>query len=177
MELKERLSKITIPKGSGTEGFVRSLRGILQLPRVQRIVIERGQVEFMRLAHAEEPDKPLNIDFETLRPAYIIKNTDLVELDYIQEAPKALALLFRRASLDRLYPTVFVGGTRSYIWKWFQSSGLELPVTDELYGLPFVTDEEFTDDMLFMCAAPVRGSTIVDTQRAYKILMPEALNE
>lgn len=173
--LVEHTERIEIPRGAQVEGYVKVLRDVFKLSLVKRLVFEPGRAEYMRLMKPDEEFAPLKVDFETVMPHTVIRNGEVHELEIPHDnAALAIAMLFRRATLDRLVPVAFVGSGRSVIWDWHQrTTDIDLPATDELYGLPFLDDPHIEDATLFLCVSTERGAAMIDTQRSYKILMPE----
>lgn len=173
--LIDKTDTIEIPRGAGLEGYIKALRDIWPLSLVRRILIEKGKIEYVRQVQPDDPFVPLKVDFDTVMPHTIIRNGEVRELEVpIDNAAFALAQMFRRASLDRLIPVAFVGGPLSVVWEWHhRTTGIELPITTELYGLQFLNDPHIEDATLFLCTSTERGAALIDTQRSYKILMPE----
>lgn len=172
----ERSDLIEIPKGTGTEGFVRALRAILQQPRVQEIHINsKGQVEYVRLVRPDEQMQPLAIDFDTIRPYAIVRNGEVKEVRVPEDnAAIAISMLFRQVTMDRFYPVAFIAGANTELWRWYtRTTDLELPATDEFYGLPFFWDRQLEDETLILAAATARGAALIDVQRGYKISIPK----
>lgn len=167
---------IEVPRGAGIDGLMKVVREILRRPRVKRIEIEKGKVSFTQAIQPDNPFEPLKVDLDTVMPHTIIRNcVDVKEIDVpADNAAFAVALLFRRVTMDRLVPIAFVGSSNSIIWGWHQrTTGIELPAPDELYGLPFFDDPQVEDATLFLCASTERDASLIDTQKTYKILMPE----
>jgi hypothetical protein len=177
--LIEQTSTIEVPRGAGLEGCIKALRDIWRLSLVRRIVFEKGRIEYVRSVQPDDPFVPLKVDFDTVMPHTIIRNGEVRELEVPAEnTAYAIAHMFRRASLDRLVPVAFVGSSQSVIWEWHhRTTGIELPVTTELYGFPFLDDPHIEDATLFLCTSTERDAALIDTQRSYKILMPERRRE
>lgn len=177
--LVEQTATVEIPRGSGVEGVVKVIREIYKLRRVQHIHHGLGKIEYTVLVPEEDSFVPLNVDFDSVMPHTVIRNHELFELEVpLDNAAMAFMHLFRRASLDRLVPIAFVGSSRSVVWEWHErTTGVALPVTDELYGLPFLADPAYEDATLFMCTSSERDAALIDTHRTYKILMPERRQE
>ncbi len=176
-QLVEKSGRVEVPKGAGVEGFVRAMRAILRLPRVQSVHINnKGEMEFVRLARPDEEPQSLSVDFESVMPYSIIRNNQLRELAVPQDnAAVALVSLFRQVTLDRLFPISFVGSPASSVWSWFRASnGMEIPETDELFGFPFLVDTQVENEVLMLCTAPTRSAALIDTSRTYKISMPRS---
>lgn len=175
-EYQEVRDTIEVPKNTGRQGFLRAIEDILKLPRLQGINIDaRGKVDFRYYLREGEPKKALETDFETLEPYAIIRNSilrELVEPD--ENAAVALGQLFDGAATDHLFPVAFVGGASSLFWAWYEeTTGLALGSREELYGIPFLNDRSLEDYVLVLCAGFTRGSALIDTQRSYKLVIPE----
>ncbi len=174
--LVDQAETIEVPRGAGIEGFIRVLRGIWKLPRVKHIEIEKGKISYTQAMQPDDPFVALKVDLDTVMPHTVIRNGGVVrELDTpLDNASHAIALAFRRVTLDRLVPIAFVGSATSIVWDWHhKTTGIELPTVEELYGLPFFDDPHIEDWTLFLCASTERDAALIDTQRTYKILMPE----
>ena len=79
MRYKEITKSINVPSNTGTDGFLRTVAEIIKMPRVQTITIEAsGKVSYTR--YTEEGEEELNVDFTDLNPYYIIRNSDLEEM-------------------------------------------------------------------------------------------------
>jgi len=176
MNYEEKNETIEIPIGTGVEGFLRALREILQLGRIQEVHIDaRGKISYKRFAREGETPQPLDLDFESLMPYAIVRNGYVEEvIPSTTNAAVVLGQLFARAAADHVYPVAWVAGANTTFWSWLtKSTGLAGSVRDELYGLPFLQDHMLEDSVLLLCAAYGRRAAISDTQRSYKILMPE----
>lgn len=176
MEYEPYNGSIEIPKGTGLDGFLRAIRELLQLPRLQGIHIDaRGKVTYKHFLREGEKPRALEVDFDSLMPYAIIRNGHVEELTPAgNNAAVVLGQLFSRAAADHMYPVAWVSGPKTTFWKWFDAStGITSPVHEELYGLPFLADRMVEDSVLILCAAYGRRGAIGDTQRSYKILMPQ----
>jgi hypothetical protein len=160
----ERTHAITVPKNTGVDGFLRTLRGILGLPRVRNISIDAtGAVRYTRYVREDEPDSPIQVDYTGLEPWAIIRNQELEELPLPPStpAPSVIAFMFNRLTQDSLAPIAFATGARSEFWRWHErTSGVRLARAGMAYGLPIYTDRQIPDDSLILCAAYIKGSLI-----------------
>jgi len=175
--MKEHKETIEISKGSGRAGFLLTLEEILKLPRLQSITVDaRGKITYTRFLQDNEPPIPLKVDLETVSPYAAIRNGEVAELQLPMEISAAIAvgLLFREISMDGLYPIAFVGGADSTVWTWLKSTTGIAPYRnpEEFFGLPLYRDRMIEDYVLFLCAGYTRSTSLVDTQKSYKILMP-----
>lgn len=166
---QERLSSISVPKNTGLDGFLRTLRTILELPRVQNITIgSDGVVKYMRYVRDGEPDGPAQVDYTDLAPWNIIRNSlSLQEIlhDPDVPAPVVIANLFNILGQESLIPIAFATGAASTFWKWHErTAGIRLTQRTSAYGLPIYTDSQMPDYSLVLCAAFVRTG-LVDCHR------------
>lgn len=179
-DYKEVTQAIQVPENTGLEGFMRTLRTILKLPRVQEVRIDsRGQVSFRRfVADSEEEEAKANnfgVDFDTLQPYYIVRNSKVQE--FIPppnlSAAVVLGLMFDKVAKDRLTPLSFVTGKTSALWDWYRyTTGHQLEDRETLFGLPLRTDRHLPDTVLLLCAGFGRDASFIDTQASYKVEMP-----
>jgi hypothetical protein len=173
-EYREISETLDVPIGTGVDGFLKVIGEILRLRRVQEVKIDaRGKVSYLRYAREGEPDKPLDVDLETLMPYAVLRNNKLQELPVADDAAHAVGQLFHAAGQDGLFPIAFIGGTNSMFFKWYkQTTGIELK-DDNVYGLPFLVDRKIEDYMLFLAAGYARYNHLADLQKAYKIVIPQ----
>ena len=178
-QLKVIEETIEVPKETGKAGLLRVLEEIFDLKRVVdvRVTAQRApvKVSFKRYAAEGEPDRPLAIDLESLSPYAVLRNGEIQEFEsVVGPAAVVIAHLFREVSLLGLWPVAFVGGRASRFWDWHKTTMGMTPsqTREDAYGLPFLTDRQVEDDTLLLAAAYDRAATIIDTQRAYKLLLP-----
>lgn len=173
---EERTGSIEVPKGAGIDGFLHTIRTILQRHTyVQRIEIEsKGLVNYKYYAPPDQEGPQFNIDFDFLQPDAVIRNGEVKELLIPEDLPASnvVCILFEAASRERLFPVAFASGSDSLFWDWhMQSTGIHLQSRESAYGLPFLTDRHIPDSVLLLCTAFGKGSSLVDTQVSYKITM------
>lgn len=168
-------SSIDVPKNTGHEGFLHTLRQILKLPRVQSVEINaRGKVTYQRFVAEDEP-KMVGVDFTGVEPWHIIRNAadgveELVLGTY--NAAVVLAGVLDRASTEKLYPTAFVMSPNTVFWLWYpHTTSFSLASRDTICGLPIHFDRHIPDTTLILCASFARDGALVDTQKAYKVEM------
>ena len=178
-QLKPLEETIEVPKETGVAGLLRVLEGIVNLKRVVEVRVQATRppvrVTYKRYVIEGEPDKPLAIDLESLSPYAVLRNGEIQEFEgVVGPAAVVIAHLFREVSLVGLWPTAFVGGRASRFWDWHKETMGMLPsqTREDAYGLPFMTDRQVADDTLLLAASYDRAATIIDTQRAYKFLLP-----
>lgn len=175
-QYSEVRDSIEVPKNSGIPGFLRALEDILRLPRLQELAVNaKGLVSFRYFLREGEQKKAVEVDFETLLPYAVVRNSEVRELvDVDENAAVAIGQLFDGASTDHLFPAVFVGAPDCRIWSWYeQTTGIELGSHEHLYGVPFVADRNFENHVLILCAAFMRSADLINTQRSYKLVIPE----
>jgi hypothetical protein len=176
-EYEELTGTIEVPANVGIEGFLLAIRNILKLPRVQDVHINaRGNISFKRFVRKGEGHDPLEVNFDSLMPYAIIRNSMVSELAAPSDnAAVAVAQLFAMAARDHLVPVSFVGGAKTDFWAWLDKSTgvpMSLSSTDEAFGVPFLRDRQLEDHVLVLCAAYTRTSTLIDVQRSYKLVIP-----
>jgi hypothetical protein len=168
---KEEYS-LEIPKNAGIVGFMRTLEGIIKLPRVQSIIVDaRGKVSWSRFV-MEGESAPLGVDFEDLEPWAIIRNRTVVELPvHTANAALALGVMMDRVAIEGLRPIAFVSGADTIFRDWFKETTGYSPQSDTVMGLPFYLDRNLPDSALILCAAYTPGAALSDIHKAYKIEM------
>lgn len=177
-EYEEVTDKLDVPGTAGIEGFILAIRSVLKMPRVMNVQIDsRGQISYTRWARREEPRKHIEVDFETVSPAAIIRNGKLVELDVeaiLDNAAICVAAVFHRAATDHMFPVAWVVGRETFLPDWhYRTTGVKLP-PESAYGLPVFRDRFIPDETLLLACAYGPGAAMIDARAAYKITMPIA---
>lgn len=180
--MKKEEYEVSLPKGSGRAGFLKAMEAILKLPRVQEIHVDTsGKITCSRLLLPNENPAHIEIDFSSIGPYSVIRNSLVVELllEKGDSAPMAAAKMFSMVSAARLYPIAFVAGVNTSLWKWFSdSTGIHPPIMsedEEFMGFQVLRDKAIEDYMLFLCAGSFRNAELSETYRAIKVVMPEVL--
>lgn len=170
---RTQVDVVDVPRGVGVEGFLLTVKELLKVPRIQQLTISpQGKVHVTRLLQDNDPAPPIELDLETLKPSAVIRNCERVKEIRPGTTPwETVAKLFRAASRDRLYPIALVGGASSHFRTWFATTGFDFEDDEQFFGLTLFTDRYIDDDQLYLCAAMSRGGGLLDTVRAYKILM------
>jgi hypothetical protein len=172
-DLKEVRETIEVPKNTGIKGFLHTIERILRQPRVQEIHIDgSGKVTYRLFASPDEnPD--VGVDYEFIQPNHIIRNADIKEITPdTTNAAIAMAQLFEEVASEHLYPVAFSSGADTAFYRWFHgTTGKKLRHRDTLFGLPFLLDRHFDDNLLFLCAAYGREAAFVDTRFSVKLDM------
>lgn len=175
-QYKEVTEVVSIPAGIGIEGFVKVLRDILKKGRVQRVVIEMpGQITSTRFAQVGElsAGPPVETYFDDVSPYNVIRNAEMFEESSFPSALNSLARLFQRVLTDNLQALAFVASPNTTLWDWYEKEdGLKRFSKSSLLGLPVFYDRHMEDPKLVLCAGYSRAGTLVDTVRAYTILIP-----
>lgn len=171
-EFELKRDSIDVPRNTGVEGFIHTIRTILRMSRVQSILIEsKGKVTYERYVNGEEPVEYGDIGFEDLEPWSIIRNGDVMELAPPGTPTAVCWGVFRMAAHDGLIPTSWVTGANSILDMWISLDGA--PSTDgkTLFGLPIHRDRHIADTMLIMTSGFTKEAGLVDTQKSYKVEM------
>lgn len=178
-QLKPKTETIDVPKETGKAGLLHLLETIIDLKRVVEIHVLAHRapvkVSYKRFMAEDEPDRPLAIDLESLSPYAVLRNGEIQEFDGgTSPAAIVIAHLFREVSLTGLWPIAFVSGKASRFWDWHKETMGMVPsqTREDAYGLPFLTDRQVSDDILLLAASYDRTATIIDAQRAFKLLLP-----
>ena len=172
---EEKTGETEVPKNVGIEGFLSVMRGILKLPRLQSLSVDpRGKVAYKYYLREGESPVPLSIDLDSIAPFGVVRNSHVIELPTPNaNAAVAVAELFDAAARDHLFPVAFAAGTDTTFWSWYKKTTNFVPFsTEDLYGVPFLVDKGFESHVLILCAAFARGGSLIDTNRAYKIVIP-----
>ena len=172
-DYKEIVNSIDVPPNTGVDGFLHTVRTILDLPRVQSINIDgNGKVTYKHFV-ADDDEAVIGVEFKGLEPWYIIRNAEVQEmLVEHSSAATVVASLLDRMSLERLHPIAFVTGANSVLWEWYRTTtGDHLQSNDYLFGLPLYLDRNAPDSVLLLCAGYSRSSALIDTKKSYKIEM------
>lgn len=176
-EFREHSDTIDVPRGTGVDGFIKAIIGILKMPRVQYINIDgNGRIKYARVVRKGEELTRFAPDFSDLLPSFIIRHAHLRELAEEDNAAYAITKLFQAVGVDKVYPVAFVTNPLTRLWDWFEeSTGIDLSLTqDVLYGVPIVYDENIPNYALILCAALAPNAVMSETRFAYKITLPQA---
>lgn len=160
---------IDIPPAAGVAGYVRVFQAILELPRVQRVEVVPGKIEYMRLVRDGE-HKPIEVDLETVLPYGIIRNRPVIELvmDERMSAAVALGQMFAQVYMDGLFPIALVSGVSTLLYMWYATTTGAVQPTGSVHGLPVLLDRHLGEEALVMCAGNAPKAPMVDTACSYK---------
>jgi len=180
-DFKEVTGTIEVPKNTGIEGFISTIRQLLARPRLQSITIDsRGKITFKRFVlEGEEAGSPNNnygVDLASVQPFHVVRNAHMLELHPPAgvPAPVVVGMLFDRVAQDKLRPLAFVVGAGTALWGWYQfTTGHRLEERDFFFGLPVLYDRQVPDTALLLCAGYGRDAAFIDTQTSYKVEIPE----
>ena len=179
MEYVEKTGRIEVPKNAGIRGFLKTIESILKLTRVQSIEIDaRGHVDYVYAVREGENPKELEITFESLMPLGVVRNGKVEEMPLVDPGASAgdvMGVLLDRVETDRLYPVALVTGANTRLWNWYERTAAR-PWTnhESFFGIPVLLDQQVEDTTLILCAAYTRRAEFIDTQRSYKVNIPEA---
>ncbi len=169
----EETKEIEVPPASGVPGFLRVVSSILERSRVQEIIISKGKIVYRRFRKEDEPEKPLEVDLDTLLPSYVIRGSEVEELPLNTEnAAVAVGQLFSKSHMDGFNPIALVGGSDSLFFSWHAKTTGVVVARDECYGLPFLPDHNIPNEAVILCTGYGRRASLADTVRCYKISIP-----
>ncbi len=179
-DLELTTSSIEVPKNTGHEGFIHTIRQILKLPRVQSISINaRGKVTYERYVAVDDPAKTTGVDFSGIEPAHIIRNALNGVEELVLQAENSAAVLVGMldwARVEKFYPIAFVTGANTSFWSWYSdSTRVFLAARDSICGLPIYFDRHVPDTALILCVSLSSDGALIDTHKAYKIEMSPML--
>ena len=174
---REQIDVVEVPRNTGMDGFLRTVRTLLSKPKVQEINIDaRGKIRCKRYVREDEEDvRNAGIDFEDLSPAAVVRNTQVEEVPILEGASSAVVLgaLFDTVSAAQLTPVAFVTGAGTSLWDWYKTTtGTPLRSKTTLHGLPLYTDRNIPDTALLLTAAYGKNAALVDARNTFKIEMP-----
>lgn len=176
MEYEETTQSIEVPSHAGVEGFLAALRQVLKQPRVTHIDIDaQGKVTYTRFVRKEEPRKHVEVDFDSVSPAMLVRNIEVQELDLfllLGNAAICVAAMFYAASVEQMFPVGFVTGANSVLPSWHKDTTGVMLLPSTAYGLPIYRDRFIPDETLLLVTAYARGAGLVDARKSYKIAMP-----
>ena len=181
LELEPVVSTIEVPKSSGIDGFIKLIRSILKLGRVQYINISaNGTVEYKYLRHPENREGGINPEqfFEDVAPSHLIRSASILREVMFADDAHALEVLFRMlrsAYIDGVHPVAWASGAATILPKWLVNrsylSEEQVTPCDTLLGFPVYKDRKLPDEALVLCATPERSAELAGMTHAYKIAM------
>lgn len=175
-DYQEVTDTIKVPRNTGLDGFLHTVRTLLSKSRVQEIRIDaRGTITCKRYAKEGDTERNIGVDFTELEPSAVVRNTLVEEVLVLQEVPAAVVIggLLDMVAVAQLVPLAFVTGAASAVWDWYRfSSGVALKNREYLHGLPMYTDRLIPDTALVLLSGLGRGASVVDARRSFKIEIP-----
>ncbi len=175
-EFKEVTDTIQVPRNTGIEGFLHTVKTLLRLPKVTDIHIDsRGTITCKRYAKEGDSTHNAGVDFEALTPSSIVRNTHVDEVTAPSNANAAVLIgsLFDMVSVAQLKPLAFLTGADSALWEWYRTTThSSLNSRDTLHGLPLHTDRKIPDTALILAAGYGRDAALVDARNSFKLEMP-----
>lgn len=174
MERVLKETSIPVPKNTGIDGFLHTLRVILKLPRVQTVMIDAsGKVTYSRYVQIEEEESGPSIDFTGIQPWALARQANVQECFIPSHSAAVVALaLIDLAYSEALYPFSFIAGENTILWDWyFKTTGINIKDRQRLGGLPVYADKEVPSTVLVLCAALESGAAMTNVSKAYKIEM------
>lgn len=165
-----------VPAASGVAGYLKIVGSILELTRVQEVLLTVGKISYKRFKSPDEPEREVETDLSTLMPGAIVRTKAIDEIvPASKNAAVVIAAMFSRVSFDGLNPVAFVSGSASQFWVWHEKTVAVTIRKEEAYGLPFLVDVQIPDDALVLCAAYGRRAAMVDVVKSYKVTIPTRL--
>lgn len=160
---------IEIPPAAGVAGYVRVFQAILELPRVQRVEVVPGKIEYVRFVKDGER-RPIEVDLETVLPYGIIRNRPVIELvmDELMSAAVALGQMFAQVHMDGMFPIALVAGVGTLLHTWYANTTGVVQPSGSVHGLPVLLDRHLGVETLVMCAGNTPKAPMVDTACSYK---------
>jgi hypothetical protein len=174
---EEKASTVTVPANTGVEGFLRTLRAVLSLQRVQSIHIDsKGRVRYTRLVREGETDTPLAVDYTELAPWNLIRHGELENLRYPPDtvATTVMAHVLDYCAREDVLPIALVIGNPTNFWKWHEdTASISFSIKSFAYGLPVIVDNDVPEHAVVFCVSHLRGS-LIDCHRFLLVAMPVA---
>lgn len=167
-EYKEVEKVVTVPKGTGIDGFLEAIRKILRRPRVQEVVLgAEGSLRYRRFTLEDEPEDEPDLDLDSFLPYFVLQRVLIQELPVPPDEPVLTQIwrMFAAAAADGLNAIGFTCGGYPTLLP-------EYPQSTSIFGLPVWVDHHIPPDSLILLAAFTRQSTLLGTQKAYKISLP-----
>jgi hypothetical protein len=174
VELRERSVTVDVPRNTGVEGFIVTIRELLRKPRIQEIVINaQGKVTYKRMVHDNE-EEPINIDLETVTPAGVMSRAQVEEMVLPPHLPAAISIgkMMDRFAIDQVTPIAFVSGAATVFWEWYKATTRSaLHARNHIFGLPLLADRRTPDTALLLFGTATSSSSLIDTTHVLKLEM------
>lgn len=181
-KLYEKKEFYTVNMTSGIPGVAKTVEELLRrVPRIQSIFISSKNlksgkgIECIRLSSVEtEEDLPIRIDLKTLTPAHILSNCESIQEIFLGDSTNpltAICKMLEACNIDQYAPIAWVvSGTR--FWEWLEAEGISWKNKEDFFGYTVYNDVSLPQDSIILCAADTYACNLVDTRKAYKLLMP-----
>ena len=178
IELEEVVHEIEVPSNTGIDGFLHTIKILLRLSRLQELRIDsRGKITYRRFVDNEEEERrSVSVDFTTLEPHWIIRNSKVEEVQVYAGANAAVVIggLLDLVATNQLKPLAFISGAATALWDWYKSTtNVRLRNRDVLHGFTFFTDRAIPDTALILAAGYGKDAVLADTRVSYKIEIPQ----
>jgi hypothetical protein len=170
-------SSIEVKKGTGVEGFLRVIKQVLKLPRLQTVTIEaKGKISYDRYVLGEESREPVEVGYDDLEPYSLIRNGTVEGVEVLSSNPAVvLSLLLDRVVKDQLHPCAIVTGANTILPTWFShGTGRTLLTVEYVCGLPVYLDRNIPDSTLIVGGAYTRDADLTAVQKFYSLEMAVA---
>lgn len=173
-EMREVTQVVDVPRNTGIDGFVVTLKALLRRPRVQQITIDAsGKVSYKRLVREDEQEV-IGIDLDTVTPYAVVTSASVEEMVLPPHTPAAAAIgkMFDRFAIDQVYPIAFASGVGTFFWDWYRiTTKAALHSRTHIFGLPLLLDRRIPESALILCGSYSPSTSLVDTARAVKLEM------
>lgn len=170
-------NSIDVKKGTGVEGFLRVIKQILKLPRLQTVTIEaKGKISYDRYIIGSESKEPVEVGYDDLEPYSVVRNGIVDSVEFLSSNPAVvLSLLLDRVVKDQLHPCALVTGANTILPTWFShGTGRALFTTEYVCGLPVYLDRNIPDNVLIVGGAYTRDADLTTVQKFYRLEMDVA---
>jgi len=154
-------------------GFLRYVRDILRMPRVQRIEITPGKIRWEREVVPGEPAEASPLEGEEFDPATLLKACALTDLPWTEKPEVAFYRVLSAFDQNGLVPGGVVVPAGPGVWSWLRHP--EPPPAASvryLLGLPVVFAPTLPDEAVFVFAASVPGLPLERASHAVRIPYP-----
>lgn len=150
--------------GKGVENLVTMVRKILEdNPYTQELILRVGKpIEIARLVKSDEVPEPVTVhDTVRTRQMEEYDSTD-------SSAEVAIMGMFNILDKESLFPTCFLIGVQSRLYKW-----LDIPRRSTMVcGVELSKSDQIPDDVVILCGSPVKGGQPEDIELSVKTTIP-----
>lgn len=181
-KLYEKKEHYSVNPATGIPGVVKTVEELLRrVPRIQSVSVSLKNLKSGKgiecIRHVTDPDEetPLRIDLGTLTPAHVLGNCEQFEEIFLHPTkPYPLEVISRMLSAcnrDQLAPIAWVISGNNF-WSWLETNEIFWKNKEDFFGYTVYNDISLPQDVLVLCAADSYACNLVDTRKAYKLLMP-----